>query len=151
MKRLSALLLAAAVILSCGLSLADDPDPIVGVWYVNLVVSDGVPVGNPGDVRYVALFTFEEDGTITYFEIDFNLFGHSSTGSLPVNGGRWTRSGDGYSVSYVGMGTNPAYLEGDELWAITLTPNVYYRMHRMAAADWFSDIVNAQFIQYSIR
>lgn len=152
MKKLITAIIALAMILTAVPALADDPDPIVGAWYIHFEIP-GSPVESqfPDISRFVCIFTFEEDGTVTSYEADYNRDGSTALSNGPNVVGRWTRTANGYSVSWMGVGTNPAYLREDDLYVICLSPGVYYRAHKMTLGDWYTDIVTADNINFFLR
>ena len=137
MKRLLCLFLA--LVLFPVVSLADDPDPIVGAWYIMLDYKD-IPASTETagkDFMFYILF-FDEFGTVS------GVSGESleSTG-LYANGsglGNWTKSGEKYTVNMIGVGETSAELSGDRL-LLQMLPAVWYSMQRLNMGSWFSDII----------
>ena len=142
MKRVFLLIMVCALLAVAVPSLADDHDPIVGSWYINGVIEDGYMASQFGDmIRFVCLLTFEDDGTITYYEADYNSSSITSNAAQPSPMGQWARSGDDYTVSFFGVGENPAYIRGNVLYMIMLVPNVYYVLHRMTPMNWYLEMI----------
>lgn len=151
MKKMIAFTMALVVILASASALSEDPDPIAGVWYCNFPIKGSVIESQyPDAVRFVIVVTFEADGKITYFEGDYNYDG-TAVANTPTLIGQWTRSGDDYSVSWTGVGTNKAYLRGDELYIICLAPAIYYKFNRMITSEWYTDIIPELTISYYLQ
>lgn len=132
MKGLSALLLAAVVILSCGLSLADGQDPIVGVWYACMPASSGYSI---------SLMFFQEDGTV--LESVVYVSSAAPTASGPSRYGSWQRSGDQYLVGHITLWGSTdqytAYLCNGRLYLETAAA-LYYAYSKMENGVPFSVI-----------
>jgi len=145
MKKIAVLILALALILSAVPSVAEDPDPIVGIWYILLNVADGPQ--NPLYQDYTCLMmilNFEPDGRIWYSEQDY--LPADSVAVDPYISGEWSRTEEGYNTKLMSLGEGPAYLK-DGLLYVKVMPNVYYVMHRMTPANWYSDILADTVVQ----
>ena len=138
MKRLIALILA--IVLFPVVSLSEEPDPIVGAWYIMLDYNE-IPVSAETagkDFMFYIVF-FDEDGKIS------GVSGESlETTGLYANGsgvGSWSNVDGKYTVNMIGVGSNSAELSGDRLF-LQMLPNVWYSMQRLNMGSWYSDIVS---------
>lgn len=146
MKRFFVSLLTIFVLLFNFLPSFAETDPIVGVWYIDMELKEGPPVaGAEGYTRFVVVATFEENGNISLFEIDYN-----GIQLIPTNTGiigTWEKTGDRYNTKVVGIGEYYALLrdDKDELYAMIVNDGVVYKFHRMKHFQWYgTDIIRSQ-------
>ena len=136
MKRLLCLLLA--LVLFPVVSLADDPDPIVGAWYIMLDYKDYQVPETAGKNYMLYIMIFEESGVLS------GISGESLEGSgLIANGssiGTWSKDGDKYVINMIGVGSNSAMFFGRNL-LVQMLPTVWYSMQRMNLGSWYTDLV----------
>jgi len=137
MKKLLALILI--LVFLPVVSFADDPDPIVGAWYIMLDYNE-IPVSaeTAGKEFMFYIVFFDESGTISA------VSGESLTSTgLYASGsaiGTWSKSGEKYTANMIGIGSNSAEISGDRLY-LQMMPNVWYSMQRFHMGSWYSDIV----------
>lgn len=138
MKKLFSLILILALI--CPVcALADDVDPVVGVWYADLEFEDAPSFDGSQDyVSAILLLFVKSDGEIGFFELDFNKGGHEEIG--PDNFGKWEKTGNNtYKFSIMGVGEYPAYIKNGDLHAVILVKDCYYILHKMDRYNWYND------------
>ena len=150
MKRTLSLVLALAIALAVpALALADDPDHIVGLWYI-AGGTESIRAhmdAQWGDVVYIVMLILcEADGTIRMYEFDF-----TSTGCIPADSGvygRWTKTNGVYSATTFAVGEHTLYLNATsgEL-RMMLAPGVYYNLRKVTETDWFSDLIPEAYIR----
>lgn len=148
MKRIFALILAAVMILAAVPALAADPDPITGVWYANIRVTNPPQLPDfAGMTHGVIMIVMEDDGKIWSGELDFMQDGTMSGYDGMNVCGSWKSTDSGYITSIIGVGEVPAYLHDGMLY-VQAIPGVYYGLHRMTEMNIYADIINAAMIQY---
>lgn len=137
MKIISAVILLS---LCFTFAVAETPDPIVGIWYMDLESTPDMPSipEFEGVKRALIVTGFEEGGDISLFEIDYE--DATFNVSEPTNIGKWQNAGVVYVLKIVGTGTTQAYIRNGDLHAQIYTPDAYYIFHRIQPADWYSDI-----------
>ena len=140
MKKLIAIIMIIALLLPATV-LADNPDPIVGAWYIMLNYND-MPYedksGSEGKNYMIYVMIFEDTGAISGISGE-SLQGIGFYGSgTPI--GTWVNAGGKYTASVTGIGViNPA-IEGDRL-IVQMTTNVYYSMRRIEMGSWEDDLI----------
>jgi hypothetical protein len=148
MKRIFSLILAAVMILAAVPALGEDPDPIVGVWYGDIKVTDPPQLPDlEGMTHGVILFVMEKDGKIWGGELDFMQDG-TMNGYAGLNVcGSWKSTDSGYITSIIGAGEVPAYIHDGMLY-VQAMQGIYYGLPRMTEMNIYPDSVNAALIQY---
>ena len=135
MKRFICLLLVC--LLFPLVSIADDPDPIVGAWYIMLNYKEYPTAETEGKNYMIYIMICNEDGTIDGISAESNQSGLTANGS---GIGKWENRDGTYAISIIGLGRNPAEFSGDRL-LVQMTENIWYSMQRMYFGDWYSDLV----------
>ena len=115
MKKVLALILILAVLVPA--AALSDRDPILGCWYI-FIDSGLYPeiAGNmSGYDNALSLYYFTEDGIIYILENDVK--DNMSTPLFQGNG-KWTKSGNEYSYSLIGIGEGKLVIKDDilEIW-----------------------------------
>ena len=119
---------------------SSEADPIIGCWYIDMELIDEITISGYEDyIRFVQILSFEENGTITRFEIDYAKGKQDTVG--PANIGKWERISDSqYSLSIVALGTEKAFIVDGDLYAIGAAKDMYYCYHKMINFDWYNDM-----------
>lgn len=135
MKKLAALTLAALLILSCSVALADQ-DPIVGAWYTDIQTRDA---SVPGNIVYTLVVLFiEPDGSISYSMVTTSGQGEAL---LPGRFASWTYSEGQYLVTNILSNDQfVAYLYGDILYT-QFGLHTYTLFHRMQPSEADSSMI----------
>lgn len=138
MKRFIPMVLALLLLSSA--AMAADPDPIVGVWYANMVMADAPQMDEYRDyIRAVMILTFEENGNITFKELDFKGTGFEEPAAAVI--GKWEKNNVlTYKTRIIGAGEKTAYLKSDILYASVTADDVHIMFRRMTPLDWYTDI-----------
>ena len=138
MKKLIAIILILVMLVPA--ALAEEQDPIVGLWYVTFDYSaypgDMTEIGDRSFMIYIV--KFDDNGSVTVISAEAD-----KSGSIQAQGakmGTWARNGDIYDVNILGIGSNKAELSDGSL-LLQMTENVWYAMRPMVIGDWYSDIV----------
>lgn len=118
-----------------------EKDPIIGCWYLDMETTADLSLSwEDTYIRAVMLLTFEENGAITRVEIDYTENGPEIIG--PAKIGKWEKGeGNKYTLSIVALGIETAHIYGEELLAIAVVKDYYYRFHKMIGFNWFLDIL----------
>ena len=137
MKKLFCLLLVLLLVPFS--TFADDPDPIVGAWYIMLDYTEYPQTADTENKNYMFyMMIFEENGTIS------GVSGESlKTTGLYASGsaiGTWSNDNGKYTFNMIGVGSNAAEFDGDRL-LVQMTTNVWYSMQRMNKGNWYSDLI----------
>lgn len=150
MKRVFSLILAAVMLLAALPALADDPDPITGVWCGDLKITDPPQVPDLAGMTHCMIFAVMEDsGTLWTGEIDFLADGTQIT-TGPTVSGKWEATDECYITSIVSVGEVPAYIHDGALY-LQLFPGVYYKLSRMPEMNIYTDVFDASAIDYFLR
>ena len=138
MKRIISVLLIICIVFPV-CSFADDQDPIVGAWYIMLDYREGPQMAETAGKTYMFyILFFEGSGNISAVSGEATeSFGLTASGSRV---GQWVKENGKYSLSIVGIGTNPAEFSGDRL-LVQVTTNVWYSMQRMNLGGWYTDMI----------
>lgn len=138
MKRIIPLVLV--LLLLSAAALAADPDPIVGVWYADMVMADAPQLDEYREyIRAVMIMTFEENGNITLKEIDFKGTGFEEQPAAVI--GKWEKNNVlTYKTRIVGAGEKIAYLKNDIIYVSVTEDDLHFMFHRMTPFDWYSDL-----------
>ena len=131
MKKLITVILILALLLPAAASAAsaDDPDPIIGNWYF-LYDKSAYPelASTFGDVDIaLSVYWFTDSGTIMSTELTATGT-DGNTSFTPT--GRWSKSGDKYNYSIVGIGEGVALLEGETVLLSLPSNEGYYMIMR---------------------
>lgn len=139
MKKLFAVILILALIIPA-VSMAAEPDPIVGAWYLMLDYTkspyEDSSFENKNYMIYVLFF--EEDGTVSGFSGE-SIQGVGFYGAGTIRG-TWLHAGDIYAANISGFGTSNPTIEDGRLilWA---SGNIYYSMRRLEWSSWTDDLI----------
>ena len=140
MKKLFCLLLVLLLVPFS--SLAEDPDPIVGCWYLyyDKSVTPEMESAFPGYDQLICIYIFSESGVV-------NVTGASVVGSVGTPeyspGGKWKKTADCYSISLIGFAENAvSYLEDDSiLLCISESNNYFMRLKKLYSFNPYQDYV----------
>lgn len=140
MRKLITVILILSLFLPAAV-LAEDPDPIVGAWYIMLDYKDA-PYDDPsmaGKNYMIYVMFFEPSGTISGFSGEsVQNIGFYGAGSTI---GTWVKSGDTYTTSIVGIGTSNPTIEDGRL-IIFAAGKIHYSMRRLEWASWENDLIS---------
>lgn len=150
MKRILSLILILALLIPAAWAVGEDADPIIGTWYVYMEPSEGPSMEElQGLTHIIMLLTFEEDGSITFFEADYK--GKTGDTAGPTTSGTWSAdSGNQYKVAQIGMGEGTAYLVDDILYYPVLS-NIYYVFHKAIHMNWYTEIINEKLLPSNVK
>lgn len=140
MKKLTALILLAAVLFTAAAS-AEDRDPVVGYWYM-LYDSRATPEFKttfPGVWTEISVYDFREDGTI--FLLD-NTVAEDGTSSQAYSAcGKWSRTDSGYTYSIIATGEGEMIVQDDEIYLqVSVSPTYYIRIKKMLIWNPYVDM-----------
>ena len=141
MKKLITLILALALLLPSAASLADDPDPIVGCWYMYYDKKFAPELSFAmGDTdKEVSVYLFSEDGLI--YLLDGVVAGNQCTPTW-TSAGKWGKKESGYTFSIIGMSSGELLLEDDSIWVEAASNHVakaYMRFRKLFPFDPYND------------
>lgn len=142
MKKLIAVFLALLLIIPAAVS-ADEPDPIIGCWYMCVDAKDtSQDYIDKGYIYSVALAVFTPGGQILCQNIDFKE--SSGTAGNVTYVGKWNREGDKYITSIIAAGENEALLSGNALAVCLFNSKQYVVLRRMDMFSMYNDIYRVQ-------
>ena len=138
MKRLIAFVMILSLLIPAA-AFADDPDPIIGCWYLyyNRSAAPEMESAFPGVDQVPGVYIFYDDGVI--YELGIQLVGKTGEPSY-VSCGKWEKSGSRYSVSIIGISQGDAILDGDSLFT-QVQDNYYFKLHKLLPFSPFTDLV----------
>ena len=139
MKKLLSLLLIFSLLIPV-FAFADDPDPIVGCWYI--FIDSDTALNSYKDLGYIysfMLFIFMEDGRILYHSLDITSEYKGEANDLREIG-KWMTNDAGYTVSVLGVGTHDALLEDDKMSVCLFNDGTYHTLRKMTSFDFYSEI-----------
>ena len=119
-------------------ALAEEKDPIIGSWYIYYDKTE-IPEMENLFSEYniiIDIYTFQADGRIMITESAIHSATDSDQHHNPI--GKWSKTGDEYSYSMMGLGDNTCYFEDDELF-ITMKDGTGLRLHRLLPFDPYKD------------
>ena len=146
MKRTLALIITAVLILAAAPALGEETDPIVGCWYIAIQATADLPITGFDDYSYsVIVLVLDDEGRVYEHETDYHKGEVDPMGPNQI--GIWKKSDDGYTISAVGVGQYPAYLDGDRLYAATIIPNAWYCFRRMENFNFYTEVLSDVGIQ----
>lgn len=136
MKKLITVTLILALLLPAA-ALAEDPDPIVGAWYLYFD-SNVMPefVQNFGYDFVVCVYLFMKDGTILTTETDI-LNGSSQ----PMFGaaGKWSKEAKDYKYSIVGLGEGKLFIDDERINLQLNATNTYMQLRKLYPFNPYQD------------
>ncbi len=138
MKKLIIVALVLALLLPAA-ALAEDPDPIIGTWYM-FFDRFATPEfsSNFPDVDYVLMtLTFTEDNVILYNEIDI-LDKVSTPSSSAI--GKWEKKGSKYEYSAMMLGSGEALVNFNYI-LLSVQDNIRMRFWKLNPLDPYKDYV----------
>lgn len=137
MKRFFLLILV--LLLLPVISFSEEPDPIVGSYYILLNLT-GTPFESSADgiVTSVFVVTFDDSGRVYYLEQDF--YDDKSTSKDPRMIGEWKKEDSKYIVSILYVGTKEAYFENDILYVALFVKDQYYALRKMTPIDLYEEV-----------
>lgn len=141
MKKLLCFLLIVSLFVPSAV-IADDPDPIVGCWYLyyDKSITPEMESAFPGYDKLICIYIFSDSGVI-------NLTGASIVGSVGTPeytpGGKWVKDGDHYKISLIGFAENAAsYCENDcILLSIEGTNGICMKLKKLYNFNPYQDYV----------
>lgn len=137
MKRLLCLFLT--LVFFPFVSLADDPDPIVGCWYMFIDANDtSAEIIDQGLTYSAILVMFTLDGNILANEVDFLSTSGNTTN--PTRIGKWEKDGNTYTSSIISVGINELFLDGDILGASLFRNDQYCLLRRMTPFNVYTEM-----------
>lgn len=137
MKRLLCIILV--FILLPVLAIAENPDPIIGSWYMMINIK-GSPLEAtaPDYTRTIIILTLEESGNVILSEIDFK--GEKVETNTPMVCGEWKKNGSEYSISIISTGTVRAFINKELLHIDLYNSGIYFGLRKMEPLDLYTDI-----------
>lgn len=137
MKKLLCVLLIVALFLPSAV-LADETDPIVGVWYICIDSADlASDLREQGYSYGVMLFFFTEKGEIISADVEFN--GSSGAVTEPTYIGKWEKKGKEYQTSIISAGVDRAWFEDDLLY-VSFNKVQYHGFRKLTPIDLYYNI-----------
>lgn len=139
MKRLILILIICCIVACNTLGISEE-DPILGGWYVFINASD-LPSSPSIDAvaHAIMVVTFEENGNITFGEVDYGKDGSIAINE-PTSIGKWERNGTEYSSSIVTVGKDKMFFEGDLLYVMLFNNSTYVGLRKMEVFDPYTNI-----------
>ncbi len=136
MKKLFIFLLILAMVPV--IAIAEEPDPILGSWYMFYDKNETPEIENlfPDYNMIIEIYTFQSDGLIMVTENAIRSATDSNLHHNPI--GKWSRTGDEYSYSMIGVGENTCYFKDNELF-LTLEQGTGLRLHKLLPLDPYKD------------
>ncbi len=148
MKRITALILAALLILAAVPALAEDPAPIVGVWYL-----DAEPT-ETNNTRIVYLYFISPDGGIYGMLMMFRNNALVSEATIgPRVFGSWSLGDDGEYRIYGWNDSNPSLVRvGADMLIMPLplsrTYCVFHRMAPLISVDYWDESMSNYMLHF---
>lgn len=140
MKKLFCILLIVALLLPSAV-FADDPDPIVGCWYMyydKSVAPEMESAFENADIA-VSFYFFNDSGVI--YALNAQIVGKDGT-SAYVPSGKWSKADYGYNIGLIGYGESSGFIENDSLlYEIPNAPNYYIKLKHLYSFDPYKDYV----------
>ncbi len=128
------------------LSFAEEKDPVIGVWYANLPITEDIP--NYSEIkdfsRLLIVVTMHDNGDISYFEFDqhsdgkFDITQPSYIGKWKIEG--YSRYTTNYNVKVLGYGESKAYTKEGKLHIKLFSTDTYFVFNKMIDGDWYTDL-----------
>ena len=138
MKKLLSLLLIISLLIPV-FAFADDPDPIVGCWYVCLDTKDTTQeFVDQGYVFSTMVFAFTSDGSILAQSTDYKINSGESKGVYVI--GKWEKSNGEYQTSVYAVGVNEAKVDSEMMAACLLSNGQYIILRRMVLFNPYTEI-----------
>lgn len=140
MKKLLCVLLIVALLLPSAV-LADETDPIVGCWYLYYDFSLYPELKSlfPDYDKLICVYWFSESGVI--YGAGATIVGTEGTPDYSA-AGKWSKSGDSYTIGFIGSGECSGLLEGDSLfYEADGYPGCYMRLNRLYPFNPYKDLV----------
>lgn len=130
MKRLICLF----IILICIplISFADNPDPIVGTWYIYTGITDGLDVDAEAYIEFV-IFHFAEDGTVFSSQYDLDSKGITTVTDYKAIA-LWSNDNGHYLINMGSQGTSELTIVNDSMF-FPVSASYQVRIRRMDSVD----------------
>jgi hypothetical protein len=121
------------------LTIAENPDPIIGSWYMMINIK-GSPLEAtaPDYTRTIIILTLEESGNVILSEIDFK--GEKVETNTPMVCGEWKKNGSEYSISIISTGKVRAFINKELLHIDLYNSGIYFGLRKMEPLDLYTDI-----------
>lgn len=142
MKKLICLLIAVLFVFVCSVSVADDNDPIVGIWCI-LFTKDNTPPSlweslNLENNRALFVFDFQPDGEIfAYRTLMSEAIGATDSEFFA----KWEKRSDDYLISMIGSIKFKAFFKEEKFYCELFGSDIYLKMEKIEAFDWFEDLI----------
>lgn len=130
MKKVFCILLAALLLLPV-LSIADDPEPITGTWYVF--------TDTENNACNFSIFRFLPDGTVTSSQYDIDIAGTSASKDFSFVG-TWEKQEGANLVNIADQGARETVIENNTMF-IPVSDQYSIRVRKMEPVDYSVDIM----------
>ena len=138
MKKLVAIILAIVMVIPV-VATAADRDPIVGCWYFFYSAKETpeMAANFPGYDEMISVYYFTEDGVIMCLELDMQ-----NTQGTPtyIASGKWSKNGDRYTYSIVGLNGSDAFIEDNNLYMF-VQDRIYLKVRHMDFYNPYEDYI----------
>jgi len=142
MKRLITIVLILSLVVPAA-ALAEDPDPIVGCWYMCLDAKDtSQDFIDEGYLYSSMIVVFTPGGQILCQNTDFKE--SSGTAADVSYVGKWNKKDDKYIASIIAVGENEALFSDDILAICLFNSKQYIVLRRMTPFNIYNDIYNVK-------
>ena len=121
-------------------ALADEPDPIVGTWYMyfDVTFTPEMASSMSGYDRIISVYTFLSDQSVVCVEHNSkDNTGEPAFGSV----GKWEKSGNEYNYSLIGLGEGKAYIKDERLYLGMYENTVYFGLHKLIPINPYKDYI----------
>lgn len=137
MKKLIALFLILSLALPVTV-LAENREPIIGAWYMffDSDITPEIAANFQWRDKIITVYDFTEDGVIMCLEVDIKEGQGTPLFSVA---GKWSKSGDKYDYSLIGLGQGQSYVKDGLLYLGITDGNVYLKLRHMDYFDPYSD------------
>ena len=138
MRKLFVLFLILSLILPAA-ALAEDPDPIVGYWYIYADFDLYPEMKSISSVSFdnaLSVYRFESSGVVYLLENDITN-GTSTPTYTPA--GKWTKNGNDYEYDIIGMDHGTMVIEDDDLWISYQNNAFMMRLRRIYPFNFYKD------------
>lgn len=121
-------------------SFADDPDPIIGCWYLYYDSSLAPELSSsfPDTDKAIGVYIYNSDGTIYVLEADIS--DNKCTPKFGVHG-KWQNINGLYVVSTIGAGKTTAIVTDDALYLKILDSDLSVAYKKMHYFDPYADYI----------
>ena len=138
MKKLIALFLILAMLVPAA-GMAEDRDPIIGAWYffIDMDITPELATNFQGSDKVFAIYEKTKEGIVLGLGLS-ELNGQGTPEHTGV--GKWSKDGDKYKYSIIGIGENEAYVIDNALY-LKIADGLKMKIRRMEYFNPYTDYI----------